>query len=210
MTNYLLGRILHTDVITFDVKFRSASEITANSNQTLGPNGFDQATCSMQNDTRNNDFWIVTLTDGHCDTGTPTTCISDVVSTKTNRGQDWYAEDDDVDLSEHLCIPPDAIENWGNLEESYFACKVIRCEMRRPFQTEDYYDFDFVTNGDAETMDIQVGGATLIMNQSSVAVANKEFVENKRLTSIKVVKSALSGIVSTGAALGALIMATSF
>jgi hypothetical protein len=48
------------------------------------------------------------------------------------------------------------------------------------------------------------------MNQSSVAVANKEFVENKRLTSIKVVKSALSGIVSTGAALGALIMATSF
>ena len=45
MTNYLLGRILHTDVITFDVKFRSASEITANSNTVLGPNGFDQATC---------------------------------------------------------------------------------------------------------------------------------------------------------------------
>merc|ERR1719232_955011 len=45
MTNYLLGRILHTDVITFDVKFRSASEITAGSNNVLGPNGFDQATC---------------------------------------------------------------------------------------------------------------------------------------------------------------------
>jgi len=59
-------------------------------------------------------------------------------------------------------------------------------------------------------MDIQVGGATLIMNQSSVAVANKEYVENMRLTQVKIVKSALSGIVSAGAALGALIMATSF
>ena len=119
-------------------------------------------------------------------------------------------QDDDVDLKDHLCIPPDANENWGNLEESYFACKIIRCEMRRPFKTDDFYDFDFITNGDAESMDIQVGGATLIMNQSSVAVANKEYVENKRLTNIKVVKSALSGIVSAGAALGALIMATSF
>jgi len=122
MTNYFMGRILHTDVITFDIKFRSASEITAGSNTVLGPNGFDQATCSLQNDTRNKDFWIVTVTDGHCDTGTPTTCISDVVSTKTNRGQDWFVEDDDVDLSNHLCVPPDDTENWGLLEESYFAC----------------------------------------------------------------------------------------
>jgi len=110
-----------------------------------------------------------------------------------------------------ISIPPDYIENWGNLEESYFACKIIRCEMRRPFKVDDdFFDFDFVTNGDAESMDIQVGGATLLMNQGSVASANKEYVENKRLTSIKVVKSALSGIVSAGAALGALIMATSF
>lgn len=87
---------------------------------------------------------------------------------------------------------------------------MIRCEARRNFNTDDFYDFDFVTNGDSEFMEIQVGGATLIMNQSTVAAANKEYVENKRLTQIKVVKSALSGIVSAGAALGALVMATSF
>jgi len=82
--------------------------------------------------------------------------------------------------------------------------------MRRPFATGDFYDYDFISNGDAETMEIAAGGATLIMNQSSVAVANKEYVENIRATSIKVVKSALSGVVSAGAALGALLMATSF
>lgn len=79
LTHTLTGKILHTDVITFDLEFSSASDV--GSNNVLGPNGFDQATCAMENDTRNSDFWIVTLTDGHCDTGTPTTCVADVVST---------------------------------------------------------------------------------------------------------------------------------
>jgi hypothetical protein len=60
-------------------------------------------------------------------------------------------------------------------------------------------------------MIIEAGGAKLIMNQIRVTTeANKEYVENIRETRIKIVKSALSGIVSAGAALGALIMATSF
>ena len=133
------------------------------------------------------------------------------MSTKTNNGQDWFNEKDDVDLDVHLCEKPGDTENWGLLEESYFACKLIRCEMRRPFVvSDDHYDFDFITNGDAETMEIAIGQATLIMNQSAVAVANKEYVENKRALSVKVVKSALSGVVATGAALGALMTALSF
>lgn len=74
MTNYLTGKILHTDVIYFDIKFRSATEIAANSNTVLGPNGYDNAECKLQNDTRNPDFWIVTVTDKNCLTGSPTTC----------------------------------------------------------------------------------------------------------------------------------------
>ena len=89
---------------------------------------------------------------------------------------------DDIDLDYHLCVKPNSSENWGLLEPSYFACRLIRCEMSRPFNTDDFLDFDFVTNGDAETMDIDVGKATLIMNQSAVLAANKEYVENKRLT----------------------------
>ena len=45
LTNYLTGKILHTDVITFDLTFRSTSDITAGSNGVLGPNGFDEMTC---------------------------------------------------------------------------------------------------------------------------------------------------------------------
>lgn len=84
LNHYLIGKILHTDEITFDVKFSSASDV--GSNAVLGPSGFDQATCKLVNDTRNKDFWIVTLTDGHCYTATPNTCAADSVSTKTNNG----------------------------------------------------------------------------------------------------------------------------
>ena len=45
MTNWLLGKILHTDVITFDIKFTSASDVAVNA--VIGPSGFDQATCQL-------------------------------------------------------------------------------------------------------------------------------------------------------------------
>jgi len=41
---------------------------------------------------------------------------------------------------------------------------MIRCEMRRAFDTSDFNDYDFLSNGDAETFDIGVGKATLLMN----------------------------------------------
>lgn len=113
LTNYLTGKILHTDVITFDLTFRSTSDTTAGSNTVIGPNGFDEMTCKLQNDTRNRDFWIVTVEDRYRLTGTPTVSALDNVSTKTNRGQDWYVENDDVDLDYNLCVKPDNTENWN-------------------------------------------------------------------------------------------------
>jgi len=133
LTNYLTGKILHTDVIEFDITFRSKTEIAAGSNATLGPLGFDEMTCKLQNDTRNRDFWIVVVEDRYRLNATPTVSTIDNVTTKTNGGRDWYIEDDDVDLDYHLCVPPDNQENWGQLTPSYFACKLIRCEARRNF-----------------------------------------------------------------------------
>lgn len=97
----IYGKILHSDVITIDVKFT----VTVDTNTTLasGSGGFDAARCTLTNDTRNNDFWIVTVEDGHYLPAANTVYVKDSVSTKTNLGQDWYVEDDDVDLDYHLC-----------------------------------------------------------------------------------------------------------
>lgn len=149
--------------MTFDIAFTSSSHI--NDNPVIGPNGFDGHKCKLKNDTRNRNFWIATVEDGHYLTGAPTVWVKDSVVTKTNLGQDWYVDKDDVDLDNHLCVKPTADENWGGLYWGYFACKTIRCEVRRNFNTRDYFDYEFVTNGNTESLDIPVGRAKLLINQ---------------------------------------------
>ena len=56
---------------------------------------------------------MVSVVDKHRLTGAPTVSVTDSVSTKTNRGQDWYVENDDVDLDYNLCVKPDNTENWN-------------------------------------------------------------------------------------------------
>lgn len=109
-----------------------------------------------------------------------------------------------------MCVPPTSDENWGDLFEGYFACKTIRCEVRRVFDTNDFYDYDFVSNGDTEALNIPIGRAKMLMNQSGVAAVNQEHVENLRAVSITVVKSALSGVAAAGLAVGALAASLSF
>ena len=157
------SKILHADEMTFDIAFTSAGDI--NNNKVIGPLGFDGHRCKLKNDTRNNSFWITTVEDGHYLTGAVDDWVKDSVLTKTNLGQDWYVEKDDVDLDNHLCVEPTTDENWGDLYEGYFACKAIRCEIRRNFNTADFYDYDFVTNGNTESLDIPVGRAKLLINQ---------------------------------------------
>jgi len=196
--------------MTFEIAFKSKTDTN---NAVLSPGGFDSHKCKLKNDTRNDKYWITTVEDGHYLNGvTPsvTTWVKDSVATKANLGQDWYTEKDDIDLDHHLCVEPTSDENWGNLYEGYFACKEIRCEIRRNFNTHDYYDYDFVTNGNEESLDIEVGNAKLLINQSGVTNTNQEFVENMKAVSIKVVKSALSGVATAGLAVGALVASLSF
>lgn len=59
-------------------------------------------------------------------------------------------------------------------------------------------------------MVIAAGGATLLMNQSTVAAANQEKVSNLAAVSIKVVKGALSNIVTSAVAVGAVVASLNF
>ena len=165
----------------------------------------------MTNDTRNRDYWIVVVKDGHYTTGAPTTYVQDSVPNVINGGQDWFIEEDDIDRDERLCTPPTGTETWDQAL-SYFACKEIRCEVRRVMDTGDFYDIDFKADGTTENLVIKQGGAKLQFNQSTIDAANVEEVENVGAADIeiKVIKDALSGIVSSALAVTAILLSTSF
>ena len=117
----------------------------------------------MENDTRNTEFWIVSVEDGHYLTTATDTYVKDAAAGKINLGQDWFIEEDDVNRDEHLCTKPDNPTGWGDIETSYFACQEIHCEMRRIFNTDDYYDFDLLVSTD-DTITIEIGKAKLFFN----------------------------------------------
>ena len=82
--------------------------------------------------------------------------------------------------------------------------------MRRKFNTGDYYDLDFVTNGATENMLIAIDDATLQFNQLTIDAANVEKISNPTAITIKVVKGSLSGIVTSAFAAAALLTSFSF
>ena len=206
LTHMLKALILFEDTLTFNVKFTATNDDASTSNVV----DFDNARCKMVNDSRNRAYWIVTVEDGHYAATDPTTYVKDSAAGTINLGQDWFIEKDDIDLDDNLCTPPVGDESWDGIDTSYFACKEIHCEMRRVFNTGDFYDLDFVTNGSAENMLIAAGDASLQMNQSTIDAANLELVTNSAAITIKVVKGALSGIVTSAFATAALLSSFSF
>lgn len=100
----------------------------------------------MSNDTRNTDYWIVDVEDGHYLTTDDATYVKDAAAGKINLGQDWFIEEDDINRDNKLCTPPDGV-SWDQ-NSSYFACQELHCEMRRIFNTDDYYDFDLTVSAD--------------------------------------------------------------
>lgn len=205
LTHILKAQVLYTDNIKFDVKFTSTSD-DGTSNATIN---YDAVQCKMENDTRNTAYWIVNAEDGHYTTAAETTYVKDSVPNVINSGQDWFIEEDDINRDEPLCTPPDGTENWPQAL-SYFACKEIRCEVRRVMDTGDFYDIDFKADGTAENLVIKQNNAVLQFNQSGIDAANIEEVTNDAVAdiSIKVVKGALSGIMSSALAVAALAYAT--
>ena len=84
----------------------------------------------------------------------------------TNKGQDWFVEEDDLYRDDNLCTPPSGTEVWGQ-DIGYFACKSLKCEIRRAFTNFDIYDLHFSTTaGTTENMLIAIGHARLQMNQA--------------------------------------------
>ena len=54
-------------------------------------------------------------------------------------------------MDTHLCTKVTNDDNF-TIDKSYFACKILKCEMRRPFDTEDIYDLAFDSSGNTENM----------------------------------------------------------
>lgn len=164
----------------------------------------------MDNDDRNTDFWIVNVEDGHYTTAADSTYVKDSVPNVINGGQDWFIEMDDIDRDDHLCTPPGTV-SWSQ-SSSYFACKEIKCEVRRVMTNTDFYDIGFKADGTEENLVIKTGGATIQINQSTIDAANIQKVTNGAAADIeiKVVKGALSGIATSALAVSALLLSYSF
>lgn len=158
LTHILKAQILYTDYIKFDVKFTSTTDA---GNGTVN---YDAVQCTMENDTRNTDFWIVNTEDGHYTASADTTYVKDSRANIANSGQDWFIEEDDIDRDEHLCTPPSGSENWNNISLGYFACSEIRCEVRRVMDTGDPFDLDFKADGTTENLVIKQNNASLQFN----------------------------------------------
>ena len=202
MTHELKAKILYADTLIFNVKFTATNEGAGTVIDA------DAARCTMENDSRNTDYWIVSVEDGHYPTGGGS-YTKDANAGATDNGQDWFTERDDIDMDTHLCTKPSGSDNYDPIERSYFACKELHCELRRKFDTEDVYDIDFVSTGSpSENMLIAAGAATLQINQDGES--NLELVENRAAKTIKVVKGAVSSIVTSALAVSALAMAFSF
>ena len=122
LTHMLTAKILHADKLVFNVKFTSGTDFDQNSVIGLvsANQGYDNARCTMENDTRNTDYWIVNLEDGHYLSATNTVYVKDATTAATNLGQDWFKEKEDVDRSSPLCTKPGSA-TWTP-DKSYFAC----------------------------------------------------------------------------------------
>ena len=111
-------------------------------------------------------------------------------------------------MDTHLCTEPDDDDNFA-IEESYFACKELKCEMRRPFDTSDIYDLDFDSTGATENMLIAATKASIQINQDP-PLTNFVLTVNNSAATIKVVKGALSDLVISAFAVSSLLAAFSF
>ena len=72
----------------------------------------------MSNDVRNTAFWEVDAVDGYYPAGSNADTQDDLVisdnnASLTNRGQDWFVEEDDLYRDDNLCTPPSGNESWG-------------------------------------------------------------------------------------------------
>ena len=72
----------------------------------------------MSNDVRNTAYWEVSPLDGYYPASAATDNQNDIIisdnnNNLTNKGQDWFTEEDDLYRDDHLCTPPDGTEVWG-------------------------------------------------------------------------------------------------
>lgn len=112
LTHEFIGRVLYSDTFQFDVRFTT----TTDTSQTVIAQ--DHVRCNMSNDVRNIAFWEVDVIDGYYPFGAnddtqDDLVISDNNASLTNRGQDWFVEEDDLYRDDNLCTPPSGTETWG-------------------------------------------------------------------------------------------------
>lgn len=112
LTHEFIGRVLYSDTFQFDVRFTTTTDTA----QTVIDQ--DHVRCNMSNDVRNTAFWEVDAVDGYYPAGANADTQDDLVisdnnASLTNRGQDWFVEEDDLYRDDNLCTPPSGNESWG-------------------------------------------------------------------------------------------------